>query len=147
MAPILWDERIWATVVLQLRQRCKTFTEDVSLRLEQLLGLPPNNGKTQLVEMVVKAADVFRLCPNPNIRTKDCVQAFPDNVDPGHANWFAKTALNSYKIPGSYPWTHLDYPYDWNPASSEVGLSEYIIRKGAVVKVISSTPIADCCCS
>ncbi len=136
---------LWGTIVPQLQEKCQTFGVDLNLRLEQLLGLPPNNGKTKFVEMVVQSADIFRPCPNPDIQATECVQTFPANTDPSHLNWFAKTSLSSYQIPGGYPWTHLGYTYNWNPDKSEVGMSEYIIRKGSVVEVTSIIPTSDYC--
>lgn len=136
---------IWTTIVPQLKDRCKTFTGNLTLSLDQLLGLPPNNDKTKFVEMLVKSADVFRPCPNPDIQKTECLQSFPQDVDADYANWFATTVLKSYHIPGGYPWTHLGYTYDWNPDTSEVGLSEYIVRKGAVVEVTSISPTSDYC--
>ena len=137
---------VWVTIVPQLKRRCQRFQgDDLTLRLEQLLGLPPNNGKTQFVEMRVKTADLFRPCPNPDIQATECPQSFPQDSDPDFIQWFANQSLDSYQIPGGYPWTHLGYTYDWNPDSSEVGLGEYVVRKGAVVKVTSIVPTAEYC--
>lgn len=36
-----------------------------------------------------------------------------------------------------YPWTRLGYTYDWGNAKSRVGLSEFVIRKGARLTVHS----------
>ena len=34
-----------------------------------------------------------------------------------------------------YPWTRLGYTYDWGPAKSPVGLSEFVVFKGSTVGV------------
>ena len=41
------------------------------MRLEKLLGLPPNSGKTKFVEIWVRPQDLFRPSPDPEIT--DCV--------------------------------------------------------------------------
>ena len=136
---------IWVTISPELREKCKTFRGDLNLRLKQLLGLPPNDNKTQVVEMVVQASDMFRPCPDPDITKAECSKSFPKNVNSDHVNWFAKNVLDSYQIPGGYPWTRLGYTYDWNPDSPEVGLSEYIVREGSVVEVTSIKSTSDYC--
>lgn len=141
---------VWVTVVPQLREKCATFTgignlEDLNLRLEQLLGLPPKDSKTLVVEMDIEAGDLFRPCPNPEISSTECDRTFPEPVAPAYVDWFATNVLDSYQIPNGYPWTRLGYTYDWNPDSPEMGLSEYVVRRGASVNVTSIRSTADYC--
>ena len=44
-----------------------------------------------------------------------------------------------------YPWTRLGYAYDWGNPQSEVGLSEFVIKKGALVQIHAVTFIDDYC--
>jgi hypothetical protein len=137
----------WVTVVPRLKERCKTFTGDGKqreLRITQLLGLPPYNEYKYVVEMEVAADYIFRPCPDPDPSKTRCGQSlpakFPENIknefNVDWLKWFAKTVLGSYKLPNGYPWTRLGYTYDWNPDSTEVGLTEYIILEGATVNKI-----------
>ncbi|WP_405357753.1 hypothetical protein [Ruminococcus sp.] len=48
--------------------------------------------------------------------------------------WFENNTASSYST-GSYPWTRLGYTYDWADNGTAYGLSEFIIFKGAKVKV------------
>jgi hypothetical protein len=139
---------IWVTLVPQLQEKCQTFIRDMEaldLRLEQLLGLPPKSGKTQVVEMVIRSSDLFRPCPDSDISKTECSQYFPENVTRSYVNWLAKNLLDSYQIPGGYPWTRLGYTYDWNPDSPEFGLSEYVVRKGSSIEVTSISPTFNYC--
>lgn len=139
---------IWVTVAPQMQEKCRTFAEngeDLNLRLEQLLGLPPDNGKTKVVEIEVDADNLFRPCANPDISKIECSSTFPEKLDSSHIKWFMKNVLNSYQVPSGYPWTRLGYTYDWNPNSPELGLSEYIVRKGSTVTVTSIRSTSDYC--
>lgn len=134
---------IWATAVPELRTFCQDFNQtqagaDTVLRLEQLLGLPPQNGKTRFVELWVDPADLFRPSPDPEITDHEAQIDFPASrfltVSADHINWINKLKSTSYGDKG-YPWTALGYTYDWGNADSEVGLSEFVIRAGATVTV------------
>ena len=141
---------VWITIIPQMQKKCQTFLKNLSLkelnlRLEQLMGLPPNDGKTKVVEMVVQTSDIFRPCPDPDITKTVCNQSLSPNVNPRYLYWFAQNVLSSYKIPGGYPWTRLGYTYDWYPDSPEMGLPEYVIRKGSVVQVTSIKSTSEYC--
>ena len=51
-------------------------------------------------------------------------------------NWFNRLKSESYGENG-YPWTRLGYTYDWGNPKGEVGLSEFIIKSGATIKIHS----------
>lgn len=62
---------IWVTLAPELQTRCSdtTFGQgDLSLRLKQLLGMPPSAEETAFVEFWVRPEDLFRPCPDPEIR-------------------------------------------------------------------------------
>jgi hypothetical protein len=44
-----------------------------------------------------------------------------------------------------YPWTQLGYTYDWGNPESEVGLSEFVIRKGSTVVIKSVSNLDEYC--
>ncbi len=139
---------VWVTAVPEVQQTCRAFDgPDAALtrRLEQLIGLPPDADYTQFAELWVDPADLFRPCPDPEITDRECERDFPQSerfltVDPKHKQWIRELRRTTYGADG-YPWTRLGYTYDWNPATDEFGVSEFVIRSGAsvVVRQIQST--------
>ncbi|MDY6784544.1 MAG: hypothetical protein SW833_18690 [Cyanobacteriota bacterium] len=132
---------VWVTAVPELQQfaaRQNLDSESLTLRLEQYLGLPPHNGKTQFVQMWVDPADLFRPCPDPEIDDTRCERQFPEGVEPSHQRWIVENWLSSYGDNG-YPWTRLGYTYDWGRIETEVGASEFVLKAGATVEVESVT--------
>ncbi|TAF31516.1 MAG: hypothetical protein EAZ57_11400 [Cytophagales bacterium] len=136
---------IWVTAAPQLQQWVnKTrFEEDTKLRLEQLLGLPPNGNKKFFIEFWVQPKDLFRPCPDSEITDNACALIFPKDAKPEHIQWINDLRLNSYFMTGNkkdvsqnYPWTQLGYSYDWNPKNiSHVGMSEFVINTNADIVV------------
>lgn len=139
---------VWATAVPQLQTFCQTYAETAetprTLRMEQLLGLPPNNGKTRVVEMWVNPTDMFR--PSPDGEIDDTVaelelpgpERFPSQQDyEFHRDWYnLQLSLDNYDDPSKgYPWTRLGYTYDWGNPESEVGLSEFIVAAKSKVSI------------
>lgn len=140
----------WVTVVPELRRRCAAFPPgtDLTLRLEQLLGLPPRNGKTKLVQLWASPGDLFRPAADPEIVDREAGLDFPSNrrlaVTAEHRAWVDDLKSRSYGADG-YPWTRLGYTYDWGNPRSEVGLSEFVVEKGARVRVESVQDTASYC--
>ncbi|MCX5746445.1 MAG: hypothetical protein NT062_28545 [Proteobacteria bacterium] len=128
---------VWVTAVPDVQTFCKTVDPDgLVARLEQRLGLRPNNGKTRFVELWVAPGDLFRPCPDAEITDAQCeldFDALPVPATDAHRRWFEKLQAGSYGEPG-YPWTRLGYTYDWGGAR-EVGPSEFVVRAGATVDV------------
>ncbi len=137
----------WVTAVPELKQemaRRWDGEEPLSLRLEQLLGLPENSGKSWIIEAWVDPADLFRPSPDPEIDDSQTLLAFRADVAAAHRSWFEATVMANYFQPRKFPWTRMGYSYDWHPlAQGEPvparGLSEFVLRKGAKVKVASKT--------
>lgn len=142
------SEVVWVTVAPEVQQTCRAFDgSDTALtrRLEQLIGLPPDAGYTQFAELWIDPADLFRPCPDPEITDRECERDFPRSerfltVAPEHKEWIRALRRTTYGADG-YPWTRLGYTYDWNPATDEFGVSEFVIRSGAsvVLRQIQST--------
>ncbi len=138
---------IWVTVAPEVQQFCREnriVPADLTLRLEQLLGVPPHNGKTRFVEFDVKPEDLFRPSPDPEITDREAQLDFPPGTSEDHRKWFADLQAVSYGENG-YPWTRLGYTYDWGKTGDHIGLTEYVIRIGATVNVDSVTLTADYC--
>lgn len=139
---------VWVTATPQLQTFCQSYAATpetpLVLRLEQLLGLPANNGKTRFVELWVNPGDMLR--PTPDGEVDDTVaelempgpEHFPSQQDyEFHRDWFnLQMSLQAYDDPSKgYPWTRLGYTYDWGNAESEIGLSEFVIAAGSTVAV------------
>jgi hypothetical protein len=139
---------VWVTTVPQLQNFCRELgltDKPLDLRLEQLMGLPPNNGKTKLVQLWIPTDGLFRPSPDAEIDDGVAVLTFPDGANPDHVAWIEQLQGSSYGDQG-YPWTRLGYTYDWAPdAKSEVGLSEFVARKGTKAIVESIQPQALYC--
>ncbi len=139
---------VWVTAVPQLQSFCQSYAATnatpLILRLEQLLGLPVNNGKTRFVQMWVNPADMLR--PSPDGEVDDTVaelempgpERFPSQqAYEFHRDWFnLQLSLQAYDDPSKgYPWTRLGYTYDWGNPASEVGLSEFVVAAGSTVTI------------
>jgi hypothetical protein len=60
------------------------------------------------------------------------------------ADWIEALRKSSYGAMG-YPWTQLGYTYDWGGDGDEVGLSEFVVRKGSEVVVKDVFTVAEYC--
>ncbi|MDD5337702.1 MAG: hypothetical protein PHS02_04430 [Candidatus ainarchaeum sp.] len=134
------SREVWASVDNEIKDFCTSVPgQNLTLRLEQKLGLPPGSGKTRFVEIYASPSDIFRPCPDPEITDSECGLDYPENVSAEHVLWFEDKNVTSYLGTG-YPWTRLGYTYDWG-SSNHVGMSEFVIRGGAEVMIynVSST--------
>lgn len=108
--------------------------EDMELRMQQLIGLPPQDSKTHFSVLRVKPKDLYRPARDSEIDDTASQLIFPENVTEEHKAWFEGNAEYSYN-PHRYPWTGLGYTYDWADNGMEYGLSEFILKNGAEVTV------------
>jgi len=142
----------WVTIVPEIQTKCRSFTGDVAMQLREVLGLPPDHEIPNIFVMRVKPADIFRptpdptpwtLCPCGNPLKESCTFAaevecgnrFPKDVAVSHQQWIASTTMSVHRMPNGYPWTHLGYTFNWASERDIYGASEYIVRKGAEVKI------------
>ena len=116
-------------------------SSDLTLRAEQLLGGPQDWKYTYFVEMYVQPADLFRPAGDNEIDDATASLNLPSDAAPWYRDWINGNIIYSYS-PEKYPWTRLGYTYDWG-SPSHVGLSEYVVEKGATVFVRSVTPNAE----
>jgi hypothetical protein len=137
----------WVTPAPDLQDACRAtgLTGDaLARRLEQLLGLPANNGKTRVVELFVAPEDMFRACIDAEIDDDACDVVAPPDVSEAHRAWIEALRARSYPADGAgYPWSQLGYTYDWGrweSVASHFGLSEYVVRAGAHAHVVSVSP-------
>lgn len=147
----------WVTVVPETRTICRGWTGDIAMEMRELLGLPPDKPIPNVVEMTVKASDIFRPTPDPSTSTvcpcalapiggtcqfpssEQCGNQFPPGVDPVHVQWIATNTLSVRQLPSGYPWTHLGYTYNWKPGAADIyGASEYVVHKGSIATDIAN---------
>jgi hypothetical protein len=146
------DAYPFVTVVPEVKNFCAApmpAGTNLTLRLEQLLGLPPANGKVKFVQLWVDPNDLFRPCPDPEITDSRCGLDFPTGfltVSLNYVSWFDRQYCQSYGANG-YPWTRLGYTYDWGVPAGHVGMSEFVIRPGSQVQICSVTKTEDYCAS
>jgi len=158
------DANVWVTAVPELKYFIASHPEEISTRrIEQLLGLPPDNGKTKFVEMWANPLDMFRPSPDPETTDHEAELRFPPrlsrfvtfNDQIRIVEWDAEQGVDvSYTYPGwfvhrrrtvyygdyPYPWTRLGYTYDWGSSKNHVGLSEFVILGGATIGIKSVIP-------
>jgi hypothetical protein len=152
---------IWITGVPEVQDICRTWTGDVTMKMRQLLGLPPEAHVPYVLTLRVKAADIFRPSPHGIITTTmpctqlqgapipdGCGNLFPPDAMPEHYQWIAQQSFELHELPEGYPWTHLGYTYNWAPgAADRYGASEYVIRSGADAFVVANQTPEEYCAS
>ncbi len=142
------SKETWVTVYPEVRnfiEQNNLPVDKCSLRLEQLNGIPPRNGKTWFVELFVSPKDMFRPSPDPEINDTEAQLVFPANTSQEHIDWI-NNLINASYGPNGYPWTRLGYTYDWATSSrNHVGLSEYVIRQGSIVKIHDTISTQEYC--
>lgn len=144
-----WWDVVWVTAVPDLFDwfnNNKVSADKIVLRTEQLLGLPYNSGNEYIVELWVNPSDLLRPAYEIDIQKTSSDIKFPLNTDSSYINWFNANILSSYfpqKTNTRYPWTRLGYTYDWGNTKSEVGLSEFIIKRNSSFTVKSVKKIND----
>lgn len=106
--------------------------ENIALRLEKLIGLPPNKGYTHFSLLWVSPKDLLRPAFNSDIEGE--IIELELIADKDFAVWFNNNTEYSYKN-NRYPWTRLGYTYDWENNGKAYGLTEFIIKKGSPITV------------
>lgn len=113
----------------------KDGNDDIVLRLEQLIGLPPNKGHTHFTAMWVYPSDIIRPAYNTSITSPSIYSAFDSRQDDAEfVSWFNSNILYSY-FEDAYVWSRLGYTYDWSDGGSEYGLTEFLVKNDSVVEV------------
>jgi hypothetical protein len=145
---ISWGET-WVTAVPELKDWYKknpVSPDKITLRTEQLLGLPVKSEDSCFVEMWAKPDDLFRPAYDNEIDKKVSGLKFPVNVSSDYVTWFNNNIISSYypsNGSNKYPWTRLGYTYDWGNPSTKIGLSEFVIKKNSKVIIKSKLPTKD----
>ena len=164
----------WVTVVPNLKKFCQEFIrlhgEDpaqLSHRLEQRLGLPPDSGYDTFIEFTIDPRDpkFFRPCADPSPGQKTCMpekartaaelQNDLKSTDPKtkqeleHRYWFLNNYYGSFASKNQYPWTSLGYTFDWARKDSgdfeRIGESEFIVAPDTPIKTSAPQNTAQYC--
>jgi hypothetical protein len=168
------DRDTWVTVFPYLKSFCQEYVrshnadpKQLSLRLEQRLGLPPGSNYDTFVEFSVDPKDIsnfFRPCSATSPSTNDCQPALAlkpaalqaDLTDPKKKQemrsryWFLNTYYHSFSSTKQYPWTSLGYTFDWAPTEAgdqlvRFGESEFVVPAGAAITPGSATATVSYC--
>lgn len=163
---------VWLTAVPFARDFCRSLKlppDRLRLRLNQLLGLPPDGDDDAFVQMWVDPKDFFRPCADPEIIDRECtlnltigeapegqcpwVASFTDQVSARwvsvtqeHLDWMCGNWSKSFPADPrkGYPWTGLGYTYDWGKPNP-VGQSEFVAPEGTTVLIESVTGTEEYC--
>lgn len=109
-------------------------SQDAELRLQQLIGFPPDSDHSTFTGFWVSPEMVQRPAYQVDPTDGTMTTAFEAGVDQDFRAWFQENAESSYTEDG-YPWTRLGYTYDWADNGTEYGLTEFIVPTGAEVEV------------
>lgn len=155
----------WVTISPELKTFCQKYvnannsdTDQLNLRLDQKLGLPPSSAYDTFVEFTVDVADmneVFRPCGDSSTATTTCIPAKAPVQDSspkqGRAAWFLNEYYASYATDQPYPWTSLGYTFDWAPKDdgtndfTRMGLSEFVVPVGTKIHYLADASTAEYC--
>jgi hypothetical protein len=140
---LILTQDLWVTVVPDLKNFCRSYTPttttSLATRLNQLLGLPPDErdraANRRVVEIWVEPTYLFRPSFDPEITDHEAEFGFRSlnefiSVPLSYHRWFYAQYDQRYQYKGQpidrnrsdtqntpYPWTQLGYTYDWgNPA-------------------------------
>lgn len=132
---------VTAAPYLKEKKLSKLNDKKLTMRLNQMLGLPPKSKYSYFMEVWVKPEDIIRPCFSSSITANACEfsPSKEDALNTDHMSWLYKYIYDSYQDPDRekrYPFSHLGYTYDWNHKNkSHVGLSEFVIGKNKDIYV------------
>ncbi len=107
---------------------------DWPMRFKQLIGLPEDGEYTHFSGMWVNTEDITRPAYEWELSDTTGAASFTQEPSEEFKAWFDGNIIWSY-FDDAYPWTRLGYTYDWAAGSDEYGLSEFLVREGAVTTV------------
>lgn len=159
------DYEIWVTAAPELQRFIQGYQiegrkpdrEELSNRLEELLGLPPHADHALMVEMWVPAHRLFRPSADPEITDHEASFHFPHVAAPGSGRtttvdyltvsepfqiWYETMQQRRYHPESgpAYPWTRLGYTFDWHDLDHPIGLSEFVVMSGTTVLIEAKIP-------
>ena len=120
-----------------LKKNSFTDSNQMHLRIAQVLGMPPNTQNNFFVEYWVYPDNLFRPTPDPEVNDHEADLYFPSWVSQKHRDWFNNEIKNKYDTTttSAFPWTRLGYTYDWANPLHPIGMSEFVVDTSSVVTV------------
>lgn len=109
----------------------------MEVSIKQLLGLPPQSDCSFVATFWVSPQDLFRPTPDPDPTIHYSSVTFPDSVDPKHKAWIEQYRQQAYKAQPPVAWTQLGYAYDWGNPIRPVGVSQFVVKSNAPIRVVS----------
>lgn len=104
-------------------------TDQLKLRLKQLLGLPPNATNDYIIEFWVQPEDLFRPSKDSSISSLTIRNNLSESYLSKLNQFFDRSYIESDPV-NCYPFAGLGFTYDWSPENpSHVGLSEFVLRE------------------
>ena len=139
---------IWVTHPNELRGFCHG-RPDPLLAMQQALGLPPEKRDDfRVFTFDVRGSDIFRPCASSqDIVSSTCSLDVPDQPSGAQEHFVVQQMMKSYRAGlNGFPFTAMGWSYDWNPDSSNhQGVSEYVVKPGAMIsKIVSFSPATFC---
>ena len=139
------SDAIWVTVAPKLKSFCTNYksqnpnieTEELNLRIKQLLGIVPESKKTYIVELWVDPTLLHRPNNLGNVSSSEekdflsWLQSEPLKKQMELVQDLQQDKPSSELAKKHYPWTGLGYTFDWasklDPSIKEAGLSEFVV--------------------
>ena len=155
---------VWVATTQEVWNKCHQKSDPV-LRLEQVLGLPPqkkakSGNPWHFFVFDVDSRDLLRPCPGgvdgaasegPRCRL---ISDLDSQLDPEFTHfllqqwWLSHRATVEYDRDPElgYPWTGMGWTYDWDPLSkTHRGVSEFVVKKTALVSHVRTMSPEDFC--
>ncbi len=169
-APFPLGAEVWFTPAHAVQDFCRNSGLEgsaLTLRLEQRIGLPPDNGKDSFIELWIDPKDLFRPCIDDEITDRECRLDAPRDegdgqapwdcnpevtseppVNPNHRQWMCDNWAGSFgneELTDNYPWTALGYTFDWGNPNDPRGFSEFVAPVGTEAVLHAVVATADYC--
>lgn len=120
--------------ILSWYQKHKDNVTDWSMRLKQLIGVPPEGEYTYVSAFWVNVEDVIRPANDPDVTKSNIGEVLENTISDDYKQWFYGNIIGSY-FSGAYPWTRLGYTYDWSKDSGEYGVTEFLVQPNSQVDI------------
>jgi len=157
------DHEIWVTASSDFQKKVKRLicpyikydTTDIAIRLNELLGLPPDDLSAPTPHVVTalvpgknnyKAYGLFRPCMSGYDTTEQChpIPTAEETTTDYYTNWAMNHYLQANTPTQETLWTGQGYTYDWGSTDNKhIGLPEYIIAKHTPIFIAHNDLLPD----
>ena len=126
----------WVALPNELQPLCKGKPDPI-LALQMALGLlPKSQPDLKVFTFKVRRSDVFRPCASSaSVEDQACMLDVKLAGDDEHREFVLAQMMSSYRTSNGFPFTAMGWSYNWDPAAkTPMGVSEYVLRRRAVVR-------------